>query len=93
MVREIVDADDKNCLVQLTVALKFNQGVPAMVVHHCRGAFLWFFLLHKQKKEQSVLFVYLRKGNKIFVAKVNKMTSMTSEEGFSEVVNRVAAAL
>ena len=23
----IVDADDKNCLAELTVALKFNQGV------------------------------------------------------------------
>jgi len=26
-------------LAELTVVQKFNQGVPAMAVHHCRGAF------------------------------------------------------
>ena len=36
------------------------------------------------------LFVYVRKGNKIFVMKVNKMTSMTSPDGFNQVVKNIA---
>ena len=32
---------------------KVKSGRPAMAVYHCRCAFLWFFLLHKQKKEQK----------------------------------------
>jgi len=27
-----------------------------MAVDHCRCAFLWFFLLHKQKKEHKTLY-------------------------------------
>src|SRR5204863_1006108 len=30
-----------------------------MAVYHCRCAFLWFFLLHKQKKEQKVINILL----------------------------------
>jgi len=38
----------------------------------------------------SPLFVYVRKGNKIFVMKVNKMTSLTSLDGFNQVVKNIA---
>ena len=31
---------------------------PAMAVYHCRCAFLWFFLLHKQKKEHKSTLVF-----------------------------------
>jgi len=41
----------------------------------------------------SPLFVYVRKGNKIFVMKVNKMTSLTSLDGFNLVVKNIGAAL
>lgn len=41
----------------------------------------------------SPLFVQARKGNKIFVLKVNKMTSMTSSDAFNLVVKKVADAL
>jgi len=30
-----------------------------MAVYHCRCAFLWFFLLHKQKKEQKAINILL----------------------------------
>jgi hypothetical protein len=41
----------------------------------------------------SPLFVYVRKSNKIFVMKVNKMTSLTSLDGFNLVVKNITAAL
>lgn len=41
----------------------------------------------------SPVSVYMRKGNKITGVKVNKMTSMTSTEGFNQVVKNIAAAL
>src|SRR5688572_19046484 len=36
-----------------------------MAVYHCRCAFLWFFLLHKQKKEQekNLYLKFLPSGN------------------------------
>jgi hypothetical protein len=41
----------------------------------------------------SPLFVYVRKGDKIFVMKVNKMTSMTSPDEFNLVATKITAAL
>ena len=46
----IVDADDKNCLVQLTVAQKFNQGVRQWLYIIAGVLFFGTFFLHKQKK-------------------------------------------
>jgi hypothetical protein len=39
------------------------------------------------------LFVYVRKGDKIFVLKVNKMTSMTSLNEFNLISKKIAEAL
>jgi len=39
----------------------------------------------------SPLFVYVRKANKIWGMKVNRMTSKTSSDGFDQVVKKVAA--
>jgi hypothetical protein len=46
----IVDADDKNCLAQLTVALKFNQGVRQWL-YIIAGVlfFVTFFCTSKRK--------------------------------------------
>ena len=41
----------------------------------------------------SPLFVYMRKGNKIAGIKVNKMTGLTSTDGFNEVVKKIAKTL
>jgi hypothetical protein len=41
----------------------------------------------------SPLFVYVRKGDKIFVLKVNKMTSMTSSNEFDMVAKKIAGTL
>jgi len=41
----------------------------------------------------SPLFVYVRKGDKILVMKVNKMTSLTSLDGFNLVVKHIVDAL
>jgi len=46
----IVDADDKNCLAQLTVALKPNQGVRQWLYIIAGVLFFGTFFLHKQKK-------------------------------------------
>jgi len=46
-------------LAELTVVQKFNQGVPAMAVHHCRGPFLFLWRLSrwlsgdKQKRKEE----------------------------------------
>jgi hypothetical protein len=41
----------------------------------------------------SPLFIYVRKGDKIFVIKVNKMTSKTSLNQFNLIANRIAETL
>lgn len=41
----------------------------------------------------SPLFVYVRKADKIFVIKVNKMTSMTSLSEFNQMAKKIAVSL
>ena len=50
----IVDVDDKNCLAQLTVALKFNQGVRQWL-YIIAGVlfFVTFFCTSKRKNIKS----------------------------------------
>lgn len=62
-----------------------NQNKPDFKELHDLGDEAWF--------GTSPLFVYVRKGDKIFVLKVNKMTSMTSLEQFNIVAKHIAAAL
>ena len=61
-----------------------NENHPGFKELHDLGDEGWF--------ANSPLFVYVRKGNKIFVMKVNKMTSMTSLDGFNLVIKQIAAA-
>lgn len=61
-----------------------NENHPGFKEVHDLGDEAWF--------GNSPLFVYMRKGNKILVVKVNKMTSLTSLEGFNQVVKNIAAA-
>jgi hypothetical protein len=42
---------------------------------------------------ESPLFVYVRKADKIFVIKVNKMTSMTSQNEFNLIAKKIAKTL
>jgi hypothetical protein len=62
-----------------------NEDKPDFKELHGVGDEGWF--------GNSPLFVYVRKGNKIFVMKVNKMTSLTSLDGFNLVVKNIGAAL
>jgi len=59
-----------------------NEKHPGFKELHDMGDEGWF--------GDSPLFVYVRKGNKIFVMKVNKMTSLTSLDGFNQVVKNIA---
>lgn len=61
-----------------------NQDHPGYKELHDLGDEGWF--------GPNPLFVYVRKGNKIFVLKVNKMTSLTSLDGFNLAVKKVATA-
>lgn len=61
-----------------------NEKHPDFKELHDLGDEAWF--------GPNPLFVYVRKGSKVFVMKVNKMTSMTSPDGFIEVVKNIAAA-
>jgi len=62
-----------------------NENNPGFKELHDLGDEAWF--------GNNPLFVYVRKGNKIFVMKVNKMTSLTSLNGFNLVVKHITAAL
>jgi hypothetical protein len=62
-----------------------NENHPDFKELHDLGDEAWF--------GPNPLFVYVRKGNKIFVMKVNKMTSLTSLDGFNLVVKHIATAL
>jgi len=62
-----------------------NQDNPGFKEVHDLGDEAWF--------GNSPLFVYMRKGNKILVVKVNKMTSLTSFDGFNMVVKNIATGL
>ena len=62
-----------------------NQNKPDFKELHDLGDEAWF--------GTSPLFVYVRKGDKIFVMKVNKMTSMTSLEEFNRVAKHITDAL
>ena len=62
-----------------------NENNPGFKELHDLGDEAWF--------ANSPLFVYVRKGNKLFVMKVNKMTSLTSLDGFNLVVKHITAAL
>jgi len=62
-----------------------NENGPGFKELHDLGDEAWF--------GNDPLFVYVRKGNKIFVMKVNKMTSLTSLDGFNLVVKNITAAL
>jgi hypothetical protein len=62
-----------------------NENHPGFKEVHDLGDEAWF--------GNSPLFVYMRKGNKILVVKVNKMTSLTSVDGFDLVVKNIAAGL
>jgi hypothetical protein len=62
-----------------------NEKHPGFKELHDMGDEGWF--------GDSPLFVYVRKSNKIFVMKVNKMTSKTSFDGFDQVVKNIAATL
>ena len=79
----MVDVDDKNCLAQLTVALKFNQGAgngrPDSYRDHCRCAFLsgfypelveGFFCTSKRK---NIDWLSVTTGFKIFCNEKLKM--------------------
>jgi hypothetical protein len=48
----IVDVDDKNCLAQLTVALKFNQGVRQWL-YIIAGALFFVTFFWAQAKESK----------------------------------------
>ena len=61
-----------------------NENNPGFKILHDLGDEAWF--------TDSPLFVYMRKDNKILVMKVNKMTSLTSFDGFNQVVKNIAAA-
>ncbi len=62
-----------------------NENNPGFNELHDLGDEAWF--------ASSPLFVYVRKGDKIFVMKVNKMTSMTSFDEFNLVAKHITAAL
>jgi hypothetical protein len=62
-----------------------NENGPGFKELHDLGDEAWF--------GNSPLFVYVRKGKKIFVMKVNKMTSLTSLDGFNLVVKNITVAL
>ena len=62
-----------------------NENNPGFKELHDLGDEAWF--------GNSPLFVYVRKGNKIFVMKVNKMTSLTSLDGFNLIAKNITAAL
>ncbi len=62
-----------------------NQNNPEFKEIHGLGDEAWF--------QSSPLFAYVRKDDKIFVMKVNKMTSMTSLGEFNLIVRQIAAAL
>ena len=62
-----------------------NENNPGFKELHDLGDEAWF--------GNSPLFVYVRKGNRLFVMKVNKMTSLTSLDGFNLVVKHIASAL
>jgi hypothetical protein len=62
-----------------------NENNPGFKQLYDLGDEAWF--------GNSPLFVYVRKGNKIFVMKVNKMTSLTSLDEFNVVVKQITAAL
>ena len=62
-----------------------NEDKPDFKEVHDLGDEAW--------SSKSPLFVYVRKGNKIFVMKVNKMTRLTSFDGFNMVVKHITAAL
>ena len=62
-----------------------NQDNPGFKEVHDLGDEAWF--------GNSPLFAYMRKGNKILVVKVNKMTSLTSFDGFNMVIKNITAGL
>jgi hypothetical protein len=62
-----------------------NQKKPDFKELHDLGDEAWF--------GTEPLFVYVRKSDKIFVLKVNKMTSKTSLDEFNRVTKHIAAAL
>ena len=62
-----------------------NENNPGFKELHGLGDEAWF--------GNSPLFVYVRKGDKLFVMKVNKMTSMTSFDQFNLIAKQIAAAL
>ncbi len=62
-----------------------NENNPGFKELHGLGDEAWF--------GSSPLFVYVRKGDKIFVMKVNKMTSMTSSDEFNLIATQITAAL
>jgi hypothetical protein len=62
-----------------------NENNPGFKELHGLGDEAWF--------GSSPLFVYVRKGEKIFVMKVNKMTSMTSVDEFNLIAVQITAAL
>jgi hypothetical protein len=61
-----------------------NQNHPGFKERHDLGDEAW--------SGDSPVSVYVRKGNKIFGVKVNKMTSHTSSDGFNQVVKKIPAA-
>jgi len=62
-----------------------NENNPGFKELHGLGDEAWF--------GSNPLFVYVRKGDKIFVMKVNKMTSMTSSDEFNMIAAKITAAL
>ena len=62
-----------------------NENASGFKELHDMGDEAWF--------GSSPLFVYVRKGDKIFVIKVNKMTSKTSLNEFNLIAKKIAGAL
>ena len=62
-----------------------NETHPGFKVRHDLGDEAWF--------GNSPFSVYVRKGNKIFGIKVNKMTSRTSLDGFNLVIKKIAGLI
>lgn len=62
-----------------------NVGAIGFKELHDIGDEAWF--------GSSPLFVYVRKGHKIFVMKVNKMTSKTSVDEFNRVAEKITHTL
>jgi len=61
-----------------------NQNHPGFKERHDVGDEAWF--------GDSPYSIYVRKGNKIFGIKVNKVTSKTSLDGFNQVIKNIAAS-